>query len=245
MVRTFLADWVPLQKSTEHNWCPTLPTNTLEFSIKQHIMLTGGTMDRASRDLWIWELQSALQERIAKMDKTDKDLPASLELIALFILSYPGCITHQNDFYLDSSSYSESSESFSIVSHYHPEDVLHAKDSVNHYQPRDVGVSRTNERVNLTIEKPNYEVEHNRKHLLGFEVPIAPQDIQVSIQIYENDKNDEKKVELVLITSDASTRFHWQDWINSIMGYLKGIDETMAANNNNNAEEKNTVESGP
>lgn len=38
----------------------------------------------------------------------------------------------------------------------------------------------------------------------------------------------EKKVEIDLISGASAEAFHWEDWINSVMGYLKAPDDALS-----------------
>lgn len=53
---------------------------------------------------------------------------------------------------------------------------------------------------------------------IEFSSHLAPQDIKVRIQIFEDSGRQEKHVELELITGPSVAKFPWEDWINPVMG---------------------------
>jgi len=62
-------------------------------------------------------------------------------------------------------------------------------------------------------------------HPLMFSTGLAPQNIKVLIRILEVKGEKEKSVELELISAADVTKFHWQDWINSAMGFIEAADK--------------------
>jgi len=78
-VRTFLADWLCTRPvdAPDPDWSPVIPRESIELPYNKN-----------HRDLK-WECQCLLQETIARMERSDKNMPASPHLIALFILAFP------------------------------------------------------------------------------------------------------------------------------------------------------------
>lgn len=74
--RTLFADWLHIRpvNAPDLGWAPLLPVDAIESPYSKN-----------HRDR-IWECQCLLQEMLVRIDRSDRDLPASLHLIALFIL---------------------------------------------------------------------------------------------------------------------------------------------------------------
>lgn len=98
MVRSFFAEWIKSTSvhSRHQNWTPYIPSHPFQFSTFSSI---GQAWDRKIINRWRWECQCVLQERIANMERSEMNLPASLELILLFLLGLPEnmlCDTNRN-----------------------------------------------------------------------------------------------------------------------------------------------------
>jgi len=57
---------------------------------------------------------------------------------------------------------------------------------------------------------------------------LAPQYIKVKIEILETEGKDEKNVTISLATGESVTVFNWEDWVNSAMGFMKGMEDAMS-----------------
>jgi len=79
--------------------------------------------------------------------------------------------------------------------------------------------SKLNPRVTLKIEEPVTTMTQ-----LEFNAVICPEDIRVQIKICSNKNNGKNTIHMRLL-SDSARHFIWEDWINYLMGYIKGIDE--------------------
>lgn len=93
-VRTLLAQWVLLQKNLNLAcWRPHVPTQPISF-VPSHFLLQFHIMkDRSSTsNLVLSECQNVLHKRLALLDLHDGHFPASPEIIALLLLSYPALI---------------------------------------------------------------------------------------------------------------------------------------------------------
>jgi len=56
---------------------------------------------------------------------------------------------------------------------------------------------------------------------------FSPQDIKIGIQIFEEEGREEKNVSIELISGASVSEFRWEDWINSAMGFIKGMHDTL------------------
>lgn len=54
---------------------------------------------------------------------------------------------------------------------------------------------------------------------------LTPQDIEVKVDVFEVEGKEEKIVEIGLITGSGVTEFHWENWINSAMEFIKKSDD--------------------
>lgn len=204
MVRSFLADWMvsSTSRSEKPNWTPQLTKKTSEFSTTRNIELSDDAdVKREQLNQWRWEFQSILHERVAAMDRSDTNLPASLDFILLFILGFPGTFVEQNRGSAPSATQSR------------VEPVEQNRGSAR-------GPSQSNEDHEIVPIPDEGEVDL----VFLFQPRIAPQTIKVQVSVCGNEK---KKVVMELICTKSVAKFIWEDWINCAMGYIQERDEYM------------------
>lgn len=69
--------------------------------------------------------------------------------------------------------------------------------------------------------------EKNLKQSLDYIPGLAPQAIKVQINISRVEGKKENKVEVGLWAAPSVMAFRWEDWINSIMGWIKPDEDTL------------------
>jgi len=77
-----------------------------------------------------------------------------------------------------------------------------------------------------TVSSPQIS-ERGRSGLINsleFHPSIAPQNVKVRVQIFEIEGKKDNNVEIDLVSGASDTVFHWEDWINSVMGFIKWHD---------------------
>ena len=62
-----------------------------------------------------------------------------------------------------------------------------------------------------------------------FMTAFAPQNIKVNAEPFNI--NGERKIRLELVAAESVEHFAWADWIDSAMGFLKGVDDLVAVEN--------------
>lgn len=190
MVRSFLADWLTRPSGIEPDWNPTLPLGEFEFSVSEF----GYNVDKLK-----WKCQCALQKKISEKRKTEYNLPASVELIMLFILSFPRILEQNNSKKVDPFLTSGPSQDNGI----HPSLYNKSRSSKDEYTR--ISILRT-------------ETYHSS---------LGPQDIKVHVHVRGNINVDKKTVVMKLVSSESPCVFKWEDWMNAGMGFLKGVDDIM------------------
>lgn len=184
MVRTFLADWLHARPSDAPapNWMPSLPTEPIELPFSPN------------HQSLIWECQCLLQESIANMDRSGRDMLSSPHLIMLFILAFPE-VKREN-----------------LLSNYSADQMISTTSS---------GYASDDD--NSSDDRTPYPYNYD------FVTPFAPQNIRVNVKLL--DCRGETNIRFQLVAEESEKNFSWAYWIDSAMGFIRGVDDLIADEN--------------
>ena len=221
-VRSFLAEWLVKTHATSEStqvidWKPILDFD-YEFSFSATDSVFLEKLNVEERDRIIWECQRALQAEVSRNYIDHPNLPSSSALIMMFIFALPQLDLDEVD---NANFYSSAAKN----------DEGEARDQTEEDdEANELGEDTKNE-TGFDEENGYYEdikpspsstdqVSLNlSKRLFRVSTEFAPHD--VSVLIRQDFKTH--RMTLTLTSRCVGARFVWQDWIDAMVGLLRGL----------------------
>jgi len=201
MVRTFLADWLH-SRIDDANPPEWTPALPLQ-SIEFSTCRYQGTLR--------WECQCILQETIASMIRTEENMPASQYIIMLFILAFPG---------IRCSPVPDGMADGVIIEI--PSALPQSASTSSIFQSFEVPVELSDVADRISVDQVSGTE-------FSFSTPFAPQDIKVVVRLIGG--FDKITIAMRIVGGDGVQKFHWADWIDAAMGFMKGVDDLVSDEN--------------
>ncbi len=177
----------------EPSWEPVVPTD-YELEFRVSQYILGEKLQGRKTDRLLWECQRALHTEIARTYRGHEDLPSSAPLMMLFILAFPQVSIEE------------------IVNEENGYEIIAVNPNSG-----DCDGKKSDESTS-TSSSSHCEVNVSER-VLRLWAEFVPSDVTVLIR--QNLVTSQATLKLTSKCHDA--RFIWDDWVNAMVGFMKGM----------------------